>query len=133
MLRSCSARQQFRGVESFEINDARALDQREQQVRHLRQHVKERQHAEQGVAGADIDPVEDGFDLAKDVGVSEHHAFGIGGCTRRIEQRSEIVAVGRNRLEVAGAALENFRQIAEEFSIGRSAVLHAVRIHQDDA
>ena len=57
---------QFGGIESFEIDDARALDQRQQQIRHLRQHVKQRQDAKQRVAGPEIDPIENSFHLAQE-------------------------------------------------------------------
>ena len=41
--------QQFRRVQRFQINDAGALYQRQQKIRHLGEHVKERQHPEHGV------------------------------------------------------------------------------------
>ena len=99
--------QQFGRVERFQIDDARSLDQRQQQVRHLRQNVEERQHAEQGVGRAKVDPVEDGLDFAQKIGVSQHHALGVGGGAGGVEQGSEIVTVRGGGLEIAGAALED--------------------------
>ena len=72
--------QQFGGVEGFQVYDSRSLDQRQEQVRHLRQHVEQGQDAEQRVSGAEIDPVEDGVHFAEEVGVRQHHAFGISRC-----------------------------------------------------
>ena len=50
--------QQFGGVQCFQIDDAGALHQRQQQIGHLGEHVKERQHAEHGVVRADVRPSE---------------------------------------------------------------------------
>ncbi len=91
--------QQFGSVQRFEIYDARSLDQREKQVGHLGQHVKQGQHAEQSVARAKFDPVKNGFDLAQKIRVSQHHALGIGGSARGVEQGSEIIVVGGCWLE----------------------------------
>ena len=57
--------QKFGGVKRFEIYNARAFHQRQQQIRHLRQHVEERQHAQQRIGGAEVNPVEDGFHFAQ--------------------------------------------------------------------
>ena len=46
--------QQFRRVERLQENDAGAAGKRQQQVGHLRQGVKQRQHTENGVARGDV-------------------------------------------------------------------------------
>jgi hypothetical protein len=79
MLRSRSSPQQFCGVQRFQIHHARAFYQRQKKIRHLSQHVKHGQHAQQRVAWADFDPVEYCFHFSQQVRVGEHHAFGIGG------------------------------------------------------
>ena len=123
---------EFGGVERFQIDDARSLHQREQQIGHLRQHVKERQHAEQRVGGAEIDPVEHGLDLAQEIGVGQHHALGIGGGAGSVEQGSEIVVLGWGRFEFARAGVEDCGQIAQPVILD-GMVGHAVGIHEDEA
>ena len=83
--------QQFRGVQSFQIDHARALHQRQQEIRHLRKHVKEREHAEHGIFGADPRPAEHRFNFAHEIGVSQHHALGIGSRAGGIEQGSHMI------------------------------------------
>jgi len=69
--------QQFRGVQCFQIDHTRTLNQRQQEIGHLREHMKERQHSEHRIFRTDMCPAENGFDFAHEVGVSQHHAFGI--------------------------------------------------------
>ena len=107
MLRSRQSAQQFGGVERLQVNDARSFDQRQQQVCHLGQHVEERQHAQQRVGGAKVDPVEYGLDFAQKIGVRQHHAFGVGGGAGGVEQGSEIVIACGRGLEVARAGVED--------------------------
>ena len=102
MLRSLQRPQKFGGVQRFEINHARTLDQGQQQIRHLRQHVKHGQHAEQCVGGSDVDPVEYGLHFAQEVGVGQHHALGVGSRAGGVEQGSDVVRCRRRRPEVAG-------------------------------
>ena len=42
---------QFGRVQGLQVDDARTLDQREQEICHLRQNVKQGQHAQQRVGG----------------------------------------------------------------------------------
>ena len=87
--------QEFGSVQSLQINYARAFYQRQQQIGHLRQHVKHGQHAQQRIGRADVDPVKYRFHFAQKVGVGEHHALGVGGGARGVEQGSEIVRSSR--------------------------------------
>ena len=86
------------------------------QIRHLRQHVEQRQHSEQGVTRAEIDPVEDRFDLAQEIGVSKHHALGVGGRAGGVEQGSEVLVLRGRRFERSRAGLEDCGQIASQCS-----------------
>ena len=72
--------QQLGGIQRFQVDDTRSLDQRQQQICHLRQHVKQGQHAQQRVVRPQIDPVENRFHFGQKVRVRQHHALGVGGC-----------------------------------------------------
>lgn len=124
--------QEFRRVESFQIHNPGALDQRHQQIGHLGQDVKQRQHAEKGIAGPEINPIEYSLDFAKDVGMGQHHALGVGGSTGGVDQAGEIVIFCSGGLKIAGPAGEDRRQVAEKILLSRLAA-HAVGIHQHDA
>src|SRR5581483_7876215 len=63
--------EQLGRVERREINSACARDQRQQQIRHLRQNVKQRQHSENGVVGPDVGPVKNCIRFAEKIGVGE--------------------------------------------------------------
>ena len=77
--------QQFRRVERFQENDAGASGQRQQQVGHLRQGVKQRQHAKNGVARVDVNQPKCAFGFGGEVVVGEHHALGIAGRSGGVE------------------------------------------------
>jgi hypothetical protein len=99
-------------VQSFEIDHARALDQRKKQISHLCQHVKHGQHAQQCVLGADVDPVEHSFHFTQKIGVGKHDALGVGGGSGSVEQGSEVFRHRLRRLEFSRAAVENRRQVS---------------------
>ena len=124
--------QQFGRIQSFQINDARAFHQRQKQIRHLRQHVKHGQHTEQRVGRPDIHPVEHRFHFTQKVGVRQHHALGIGGGSRGVEQGSDVVRCGGRGLELSRPAIENRRQISQPVLMD-GVVRHAVRVHQHEA
>ena len=94
-------------VQRLQVHHARAFHQRQKQIRHLRQHVKHGQYAEQRVGWAQVDPIEHRFDLALEVGVGKHHALGIGSCSRGVKKGSEIFRSGRHRLEFPRPSIEN--------------------------
>src|SRR5580692_4566908 len=96
----CQRTKQLRRIQSFEINDTGAFHQRQQQVRHLRQHVKKRKHAEQRVLRAELRPAEYGPHFAHKVRVRQHHSFGIRSSARGIKQRSKIVILREDRNKV---------------------------------
>ena len=48
-------KRQLLRVERIEKDDLAAVAERQKEVGHLRQHVEERQHAEQAVSGADAE------------------------------------------------------------------------------
>ena len=130
-MRSRRARKSFGGVQSLQINDARAFYQGQQQIRHLRQHVKHRQHAQHCVRRPNVDPIEHRFHFAEKVGVGKHYALGIGGGARGVEQGSEIVRGCGRRLEFSWPAIENRRQICQP-ALGGRVLDHAVRVHQHE-
>ena len=66
-------------IERLEVDDARADRERQQQVRQLRERVKERQHAENSVMVAHVDDCKRSVTFGQQVSVSQHDAFGIGG------------------------------------------------------
>ena len=70
--------QQFGRVQRFEVDDARAVKQGQEKVRHLREHVKHGENSEQGILRTNLDYREHRIRLADEVGVGEHDAFGIG-------------------------------------------------------
>ncbi len=47
--------QQFGGVQRFEIHDTRAVEQRQEKVRHLREDVKHRENSEERIGRVDLD------------------------------------------------------------------------------
>ena len=71
-------------VERLEIDDARADRERQQQVRQLRERVKERQHAENRVLVGDVDDSERGITFGQQIRVGQHDAF-------RIRRRARCV------------------------------------------
>ena len=102
----CQCTKELRRIQSFEINDTGAFHQRQQQVRHLRQHVKKRKHTEHRVLRSDMRPAEYGPHFAHKVGVRQHHSFGIRSSARGIKQRSKIVILRENRNESSPALLQ---------------------------
>src|SRR5690348_1698651 len=91
--------EQLGRVKRREINSACACDQRQQQIRHLRQNVKQRQHAKNGVAWPDVGPGKNRVSFSEKVSVREHHAFGIGSRTGGVEQGSNVVELTRDWFE----------------------------------
>src|SRR5207244_3336269 len=83
--------QKFRSVQCFQMNHSRTLHQRQKQVCHLRQHVKERQHTKHGIFRTDFYPCEYSFDFTKQVGMSQYDALRVGRRPGRIAQGPETV------------------------------------------
>src|SRR6266550_2992869 len=83
--------QKFRSVQCFQMNHSRTLHQRQKQVCHLRQHVKERQHTKHGIFRTDFYPCKYSFNFTKQVGVSQHDALRVGSRARCIEKGSDAV------------------------------------------
>ena len=54
---------------------------------------KSGQNAEDGVFGADVDDLEDAFGLGVEIAVREHHALGIAGGARGVENHRDVVRV----------------------------------------
>ena len=100
-------------VQSLQVDHARAFHQRQKQIRHLCQHVKHRQHAQQRVGGSEVDPIEHGFHFTQKVGVGKHHALGVGGGSRGVEEGSEVVQGRRSRPEFSWPCGKNRRQISQ--------------------
>ncbi len=101
MSRSCKRAQQFAGVHRLEINDSHAARQREHDVGHLGKRVEERENAEDGVFGADVDHLEDTFGFGFKVAVRQHHALGVAGGARGIQDHRDVVGGDGNGLEGA--------------------------------
>jgi hypothetical protein len=74
--------------------------------------------------------MENTFDFTKEVGVSQHHAFGIGGCAGGVEQGRQVIVLRRDRLERARTGLKDRRKIGQPFLLNVLAG-DAVGIHQD--
>src|ERR1017187_10262350 len=88
--------QQLGGVECGKINYAGSRDQGQQQVCHLGKNVEERQDSQNGVRWTYMRPRKNGFSLAQEIGVGEHHAFGVGGGARSVEERRQVVRPARH-------------------------------------
>ena len=86
--------EQVGGVERFEEDHARAHGKRQQQVGHLRERMEERQHAQHGVALRHVDHGKGRLALAGEVAVREHHALGVGGGARGVENHRGVSAAG---------------------------------------
>ena len=76
-------------------------DNGQHDVGHLGERVKERENAEDGVFGADVDHLENAFGFGLKVAVREHHALGIAGGARGVEDHRDVVGGDGNGLEVA--------------------------------
>ncbi len=62
---------------------------------------------EQRIGGADLNEAKNSVHFAQQVGVSEHHAFGIGGGAGSVEQGGDIVGGCLDGAEVAGSGGED--------------------------
>ena len=80
-----------RRAHGLEKHDAGANRQREQQVRHLRKPVKQRQDAQDGVVIGHAHHLECCPAFRLEVGVREDHAFRIGGRAGGIQNHRGIV------------------------------------------
>src|SRR5438094_1747857 len=89
--------QKFRSVQGFQMDHSRTLHQRQKQICHLRQHMKERKHTKHGIFRTDFYPCEYSFDFTKQVGMSQYDALRVGSRPRCIEKGSDPV-----RLHVSG-------------------------------
>ena len=69
--------QQLGRIDRFEEHDARANREREQQIGHLRERMKEREHAEDAVPLVDAHDGKGAFALSHQVAVRENDAFRI--------------------------------------------------------
>ena len=63
--------------------------------------------------------------------MGKHHALGVGGGSRGVEQRSEVVGGGGRRLELSWPVGENRRQISQPLLID-GVLGHAVRVHEHE-
>ncbi len=95
--------QQFGGIQRFQIDDSGSFHQRQQEIGHLGEHVKERQHPKHGILRTDVRPSEYRFNFAQQIGVGEHHALGVGSCAGGVEQGSDNVRGDGGRFEAARA------------------------------
>ena len=111
--------QQFGGVQRFEVDHARAFHQRQQQVRHLRQHVEHGQDAQHRVGRADLQQAENRIHFTQQVGVRELHTLGIGRGAGSVEQGGHIVGGRFDGAEVARAGGEDGVQIADPAGAGQ--------------
>src|SRR6266496_4727327 len=91
--------QQLCRVERGKINHPSACNQRQQQIRHLRKYVEERQHPENGVLRSEVCPRKHRIRFAEQIRMREHYALGIGGRSRRVEKGSKVLRPSRNRPE----------------------------------
>ena len=100
-------------------------DERQHDVGHLGERVKERENAEDGVFGADVDDAENAFGFGVEVAVREHHALGVAGGARGVEDHGDVVGGDRNGTEGAGACGEDGAQVGE-------AVFGVVAVDDDE-
>ena len=87
---------QFAGVHRLEVDDTHADGQRQHDVGHLGEGVEEREDAEDGVFGADVDDLEHTFGFGLEVAVREHHTLGIAGGARSVEDHRDVVRLDRD-------------------------------------
>src|SRR5262252_7683822 len=83
--------QQLSRVQRLEINNPRSRDQWKKQIRHLGERVKQRQQTKQGIVGAEAEQRENTVCLATQIVMRQHHAFGVGGGSGGVKQRSDRV------------------------------------------
>ena len=102
--------EKFGGVQRLEENHASAAGQRNHQVRHLRQRVEQRQHAENRVRVVEAYEAKDRFHLAAQVGMREHYALGIAGGSGGVEDAGNIIGLGGGRGETFGSGLVHLSQ-----------------------
>src|SRR6266496_5330479 len=88
--------QQLCRVERGKINHPSACNQRQQQIRHLRKYVEERQHPENGVLRSEVCPRKHRIRFAEQIRMREHYALGIGSGSRSVEKGSQIIRLSRN-------------------------------------
>jgi hypothetical protein len=118
--------QQFGGVQGFEVHHARTVEERQEQIRHLRKHVKHGKNSEQRILRADLNYPEHGIRLADQIGVRKHDSLGIGGGARGVEQRGEVALGGDDGLKAGRAGGEDGIQIGgKSLFTGRGQALGA--------
>src|SRR5215469_15153481 len=103
------------GVERFEIDDAHGDSERQEQVGHLGERVKQRQDAEDGVFGTDIEHFANALAFALDIAVGEHHPLGIAGSARGVEDQGDVASCYGDGLEVARPGGEDFGKQGQTF------------------
>jgi hypothetical protein len=69
--------------------------------------VKERENAEDGVFGADVDYLEHTSGFGLKVAMREHHALGVTGGARGVEDHRNVIGGDRSGLEGAGTGGED--------------------------
>jgi len=82
--------QQLGRIDRFEEDDARANRERKQQIGHLRERVKEREHAEYAVTLVDSHHGKGALAFGHQVAVRENDAFRIAGGSRGVEDHRRI-------------------------------------------
>ena len=106
--------QQFGGVQRLQVDDARAIEQRQEKIRHLREDMKHRENSQQRIRRADLHGGEHRIRFADEVGVGEHDALRIGGGARSVEQRRQVALGGDDGLKAGGAGGEDGIEIGGE-------------------
>ena len=82
------------------------------------------------IGWAEVDPVEHGFHFAQKIGMSQHHAFGIGGGSGGVEQGSDVIRLRMAAAESSRATLEDRRQVCQPLFAG--VLRHALRVHEHE-
>ena len=81
---------QFLRVERIKKDDLAAIAEGKKQIRHLREHVKERQHSEQSVTGPDLDELANAVQFGGQVAIGQHDALGIAGSSGGVDDGGNI-------------------------------------------
>ena len=72
--------------------------------------MEEREDAEYGVGGADVNHFEDAFGFGFEIAMREHDALGVARSPRAVEDHGNVVGGNGNRLEGAGTGGDEVRQ-----------------------
>ena len=96
-------------VERIEEDDAGSYRERQQQVRHLRQGVEEREHAQQRIARPQADELEDRVTLRHQIAVREHDPLGVARGAGGVEDDGSVGFRCGRRCKGSGARGGNDR------------------------